>query len=56
VPQAQWALSTTFAEDVLYLEWKAKAKRGHVDDGVDTFVFSAGEIRVRTVSFTVRPG
>ena len=56
VPQAQWELGTTFAEDVLYLEWKAKSKGGHVDDGVDTFIFSAGQIRVQTVSYTVLPG
>lgn len=56
VPQAKWELSTTFAEDILYLEWKAQGKDGHVDDGVDTFVFSNGQIRVQTVSYSVQPG
>ena len=55
LPQAKWQLSTTFAEDVLYLEWKAQGTGGHVDDGVDTFIFRNGEIRVQTVSYTVQP-
>jgi len=55
VPQAQWNLNTVFADDILYLDWKAQGKGGHVDDGVDTFVFSDGRIRVQTVSYTVQP-
>ncbi len=26
VPQAQWELETVFADDVLYLEWKARRR------------------------------
>ncbi len=54
VPQAQWDLGTVFADDVLYLEWKARSGTGnHVDDGIDTFVFHDGQIRVQTVEYTV---
>ena len=57
VPEAEWNLSTVFAEDVLYLEWSADAKTvgRRVDDGIDTFIFSDGQIRVQTVRYTVQP-
>src|SRR5450759_27588 len=57
VPEAEWNLSTVFAEDVLYLEWSANAKAvgRRVDDGIDTFIFSDGQIRVQTVRYTVQP-
>jgi hypothetical protein len=57
VPEAEWNLSTVFAEDVLYLEWSADANAvgRRVDDGIDTFIFSDGRIRVQTVRYTVQP-
>jgi hypothetical protein len=57
VPDAEWDLSTVFADDVLYLEWSAvSAGVGRrVDDGIDTFIFRDGQIRVQTVRYTVRP-
>jgi ketosteroid isomerase-like protein len=55
VPQAEWALDTTFADDVLYLEWKATGAGRKVEDGIDTFIFSDGMIRVQTVVYTVQP-
>ncbi len=55
VPQAQWELDRTFAEDVLYLEWKATSTERKVEDGIDTFVFADGMIRVQTVVYTVQP-
>jgi ketosteroid isomerase-like protein len=55
VPQAQWELETVFADDVLYLEWKAVGGGRKVDDGVDTFIFEDGMIRVQTVVYTVQP-
>jgi hypothetical protein len=56
VPQASWQLPTmVFAEDVMYLEWKAQSAERHVDDGIDTFVFSDGQIRVQTVRYTLSP-
>lgn len=56
VPDAQWDLSTVFVDDVLYLEWRADAPGvgRRVDDGIDTFVFSDGLIRVQTVRYTVQ--
>jgi hypothetical protein len=54
VPQAEWDLHTVFADDVLYLEWKARSGAGRrVEDGIDTFVFRDGQIRVQTVKYTV---
>jgi len=54
VPQAQWELGTVFADDVLYLEWKATGGGRKVEDGVDTFIFRDGMIRVQTVVYTVQ--
>jgi hypothetical protein len=56
VPQAKWELTTVFADDVLYLEWQARSVGGHVDDGIDTFVFKDGKIVVQTVRYTVTSG
>jgi hypothetical protein len=55
VPQSQWDLETFFAEYVLYLELKATGGGRKVEDGVDTFIFSDGMIRVQTVVYTVQP-
>ncbi|MGH3363332.1 MAG: nuclear transport factor 2 family protein [Nocardioidaceae bacterium] len=54
VPQAEWQLATTFADDVLYLEWKATGGGRKVEDGIDTFIFDNGMIRVQTVVYTVQ--
>jgi hypothetical protein len=57
VPHATWDLDTVFASDVLYLEWKAQSDAArHIDDGVDTFVFGDGKIKVQTVKYTVQGG
>ena len=55
VPQAEWALETVFVDDVLYLEWKATGGGRKVENGIDTFVFADGMIRVQTVVYTVGP-
>jgi ketosteroid isomerase-like protein len=54
VPQAQWELDTVFADDVLYLEWKATGGGRKIEDGIDTFIFQDGMIRVQTVVYTVQ--
>jgi len=55
VPDAQWDLKTQLYEgDVLFLEWTADAGATRVDDGIDTFVFSGGLIRVQTVRYTLQ--
>ncbi|TQM54647.1 nuclear transport factor 2 family protein [Humibacillus xanthopallidus] len=54
VPQAQWELDQTFADDVLYLEWKATGGGRKVDNGIDTFIFKDGMIHVQTVVYTVQ--
>jgi ketosteroid isomerase-like protein len=54
VPDAAWALKTQLYEgDVLFLEWAADAGATRVDDGIDTFVFRDGLIRVQTVRYTL---
>jgi hypothetical protein len=54
LPDAVWDLPTqVYADDVLLLEWKADARTNRVDDGIDTFVFRDGLIRVQTVRYTL---
>jgi ketosteroid isomerase-like protein len=55
LPKAAWDLKATVVEgDVLYLEWAAAGGENRVDDGVDTFVFDDGLIRLQTVHLTVQ--
>ncbi len=54
LPDAEWELPTVlFEEDVLLLEWKAESAKSKADDGIDTFVFRDGLIRVQTVRYTL---
>jgi hypothetical protein len=55
-PQAKWQVDTVYADDVLYLEWKARSPNSHIDDGIDTFIFRDGQIRVQTVQYSVQRG
>src|SRR5579872_3640775 len=49
VPSADWSLKTEIYEgDALFLEWAADAAQTRVDDGIDTFIFRDGEIRLQT--------
>jgi hypothetical protein len=55
VPKAKWALKTQIYEgDILLLEWAAESEATRIDDGIDTFVFKDGQIRVQTVRYTLR--
>ena len=55
VPNADWDLKTLiYADDVLFLEWAADAARTRVEDGIDTFVFRDGLIRVQTLRYTLQ--
>jgi hypothetical protein len=55
VPQATWNLPTQIYEnDILLLEWEADSERTKVEDGIDTFVFVDGLIRVQTVRYTLQ--
>jgi uncharacterized protein (TIGR02246 family) len=54
VPAADWELKTQiYHDDVLFLEWAAVAAATRVEDGIDTFVFRNGLIRVQTVRYTL---
>jgi hypothetical protein len=54
VPNAKWELKTVFADDILFLEWSAESAHTRVEDGIDTFVFRDGLIRVQTVRYTLQ--
>ncbi len=55
VPNASWDLKTQIFEgDILFLEWAADAAATRIEDGIDTFVFRDGMIRVQTVRYTVQ--
>jgi hypothetical protein len=56
LPEAKWELPTQiYAEDILLLEWGADATTNRVEDGIDTFVFQDGLIRVQTARYTLIP-
>jgi len=56
VPGAKWELPTMlFEDDILLLEWKAESADVKAEDGIDTFVFRDGLIRVQTVRYTLTP-
>jgi uncharacterized protein (TIGR02246 family) len=55
VPDAAWELKTQIYEgEVLFLEWTADAAATMVDDGIDTFIFRDGLIRLQTVRYTLQ--
>jgi ketosteroid isomerase-like protein len=55
VPNAKWGLPTQIYEgDILFLEWTADSSSTRVEDGIDTFVFRDGLIRVQTVRYTLQ--
>ena len=56
VPNADWALPTQIYDgDALFLEWTATSAETKVEDGIDTFIFRDGMIRLQTVRYTVEP-
>ena len=56
LPDAAWEVPTQiFEDDILFIEWSAVAEKSRVRDGVDTFVFRDGLIRVQTVRYTLEP-
>jgi hypothetical protein len=56
IPGASWELPTQlYEDDILLLEWKATSNVARVEDGIDTFVFRDGLIRVQTVRYTLVP-
>ena len=54
VPNAAWSLKTQiYEDDALFLEWSADAGATRVDDGIDTFIFRDGLIRLQTLRYTL---
>jgi hypothetical protein len=54
LPSAEWSVKPIFEDDVLFLEWSAVSAATQADDGLDTFIFRDGLIRVQTVRYTVQ--
>ena len=55
VPNAAWELKTQiYEDDVLFLEWAAVSAATKVEDGIDTFIFRDGLIRLQTVRYTLQ--
>jgi ketosteroid isomerase-like protein len=55
LPSAEWEVPTQIFEgDVLFIKWNAVSEKTRADDGIDTFVFRHGMIRVQTVRYTLQ--
>jgi uncharacterized protein (TIGR02246 family) len=55
VPNAAWQVPTQIYEgDVLFIEWVADAAKTRVEDGIDTFIFRDGLIRLQTVRYSLQ--
>ena len=55
VPNATWQVPTQIYEgDVLFIEWTADAEKTRVEDGIDTFIFRDGLIRLQTVRYSLQ--
>jgi ketosteroid isomerase-like protein len=55
LPSAEWEVPTQIFEgDVLFIEWKAVSESTMAEDGIDTFVFRDGMIRLQTVRYTLQ--
>jgi broad specificity phosphatase PhoE len=55
LPDANWEVPTQiFEDDVLFIEWRADAAKTWAEDGIDTFIFRDGQIRVQTVRYSLQ--
>jgi hypothetical protein len=54
VPHAEWEVDRVWADDVLYIEWKARSAGARIDDGIDTLIFRDGKIHVQTIHYTLQ--
>src|SRR3954468_12489820 len=56
LPEAEFSVvSVTYGADAALMLWSAFFVAGEIKDGVDTFVFDQGAIRLQTISFTFEP-
>jgi ketosteroid isomerase-like protein len=53
LPSSKWELKQVYEGDVLFLEWSAESAKARTKDGIDTFIFKDGLIRVQTVRYTL---
>jgi limonene-1,2-epoxide hydrolase len=49
------AVTQVYSEDALLLRWRADSAANVVPDGIDTFIFADGKIRLHTMTFSVVP-
>ncbi|MFY9932476.1 MAG: nuclear transport factor 2 family protein [Streptosporangiaceae bacterium] len=55
LPNADWKVPTQIFEgDALFIEWAATAAATKAEDGIDTFIFRDGQIRLQTVRYTLQ--
>jgi ketosteroid isomerase-like protein len=55
VPNAAWQVPTQIYDgDALFIEWTADAEKTRVEDGIDTFIFRDGLIRLQTVRYSLQ--
>ncbi len=55
LPNADWQVPTQiYDSDVLFIEWRADAAKTWAEDGIDTFIFRDGLIRVQTVRYSLQ--
>ena len=55
LPGAQFSLKNgAYSADAALVHWSADSPAGRIEDGVDTFVFRDGKIRLHSVHFTVQ--
>ena len=56
LPEVKFSVvSVTYGADAALMLWTAVSIAGEIKDGVDTFVFDHGAIRLQTISFTFEP-
>ncbi len=55
LPCSRYRYRTTLIDgEVAFLEWTARCKSTHVEDGADTFLIRDGRIVVQTIHYTCR--
>jgi ketosteroid isomerase-like protein len=55
LPQAVFTVSAcVFAHDALLIRWSATSTAARIENGVDTFVFADGLIRLQTIVFELQ--
>ena len=55
IPRATWQLTTQiYHGHILFLQWAADSRNTQINDGVETYLFKDGRIRIQTAHFTLQ--